>query len=72
MKVMLRRNERGLSVYVPKKDLEQLVVAQQKETLWGGWVQLKNGWRLELPVMDNATKLPITVNARRIGEEDGE
>lgn len=72
MKVMLRRNERGLSVYVPKKDLEQPVVAQQKETLWGGWVQLKNGWRLELPVMDNATKLPITVNARRIGEEDGE
>ncbi len=72
MKVMLRRNDRGLSVYVPKKDLEQLVVEQEKETLWGGWVRLKNGWVLALPVMESDTKLPITVNARRIGEEDGE
>lgn len=71
MKVMLRRNDRGLSVYVPKKDLEQPVVAQEKETLWGGWVRLKNGWVLELPLMENETRLPITVNARRIGEEDG-
>lgn len=71
MKVMLRRNDRGLSVYVPKKDLEQPVVAQEKETLWGGWVRLKNGWVLELPLMENETRLPITVNARRIGEEGG-
>lgn len=71
MKVMLRRNDRGLSVYVPKKDLEQLVVAQEKATLWGGWVRLKNGWVLELPVMEGEPKLPITVNARRVGEEDG-
>ncbi|WP_338333191.1 putative nitrogen fixation protein NifT [Acetobacter sp. LMG 32666] len=71
MKVMLRRNDRGLSVYVPKKDLEQQVIAQEKETLWGGWVRLKNGWVLELPSMETDTKLPITVNARRIGEEEG-
>ncbi|MFT8541763.1 putative nitrogen fixation protein NifT [Acetobacter sp.] len=71
MKVMLRRNDRGLSVYVPKKDLEQPVVAQEKETLWGGWVRLKNGWVLDLPSMEHETKLPVTVNARRIGEEGG-
>lgn len=72
MKVMLRRNERGLSVYVPKKDLEQPVTAQQHEALWGGWVRLKNGWVLELPAMEAETKLPITVSARRIdGESEG-
>ncbi|GAB3591159.1 MAG: putative nitrogen fixation protein NifT [Acetobacter sp.] len=66
MKVMLRRNERGLSVYVPKKDLEQPVMEQQRETLWGGWVRLKNGWVLELPALDEGTRLPVTVEARRI------
>lgn len=66
MKVMLRRNERGLSVYVPKKDLEQPVTAQEREALWGGWVRLKNGWVLELPAMDESTRLPVTVDARRI------
>ncbi|CAP54377.1 putative nitrogen fixation protein NifT [Gluconacetobacter diazotrophicus] len=71
MKVMIRRDARGLSVYVPRKDLEEPVVAQQSEALWGGWVRLKNGWVLELPEMDAETRLPITVNARRL-EGDAE
>jgi len=71
MKVMIRRGERGLSAYVPKKDLEEAIIAIEHETLWGGWVKLKNGWVLELPEMAADTKLPITVNARkRGGEED--
>jgi len=68
MKVMIRREPRGFSVYVPKKDLEEPVVAQQHEALWGGWVQLKNGWRLELPAMDASTRLPITVEAKRLAD----
>jgi len=39
MKVMIRRSpETGLSVYVPKKDLEEPIVETEHETLWGGWV----------------------------------
>lgn len=69
MKVMIRRAGGVLSAYVPKKDLEESVVEQQHEALWGGWIRLKNGWILELPEMSPETTLPITVNARKRGEE---
>lgn len=65
---MIRRTDKGLSAYVPKKDLEQPIVALEKDGLWGGWVKLKNGWTLELPDMPAETRLPVTVEARRIGE----
>jgi nitrogen fixation protein NifT len=64
MKVMIRRGAKGYTVYVPKKDLEEDIVETQTEQLWGGWVKLKNGLVLELPALDEATKLPITVSAR--------
>lgn len=68
MKVMMRRNAAGvLSVYVPKKDLEEPVVAQEKPDLWGGTVTLANGWLLALPEMAADTRLPITVEARKVG-----
>jgi nitrogen fixation protein NifT len=68
MKLMIRRTEKGLSAYAPKKDLEVTIVAVEKETLWGGWVRLKNGWVLVLPAMPPETRLPITVEAERIAE----
>ena len=70
MKVMIRKAAGALSAYVPKKDLEELIVAFEHETLWGGWVKLRNGWILDLPVMDTATRLPVTVNARKRGGEE--
>lgn len=67
MKVMIRRNSAGeLSVYVPKKDLEEPIVSQENPDLWGGMVTLANGWELSLPSMAADTTLPITVDARRI------
>jgi nitrogen fixation protein NifT len=67
MKVMIRRNAAGaLSAYVAKKDLEEPIVAMENDTLWGGKVTLANGWELELPQMDAATSLPITVDARKL------
>jgi len=67
MKVMMRRSSAGvLSAYVPKKDLEEPVVAQEKEDLWGGTITLANGWVLALPEMDPSTHLPITVEAKRL------
>ncbi len=71
MKIMIRRSpEMGLSIYVPKKDLEEPIVETQHETLWGGWIRIANGWVLELPEMAPETSLPITVNAKKRGEED--
>lgn len=68
MKVMVRKVATGYSVYVPKKDLEEAVVASEKPSLWGGWVELRNGWKLELPDMSPETRLPITVEARKLPE----
>lgn len=69
MKVMIRRNDKGaLSAYVPKKDLEEPIVEQEKPELWGGTVKLANGWQLVLPEMAADTRLPITVEAKKIGE----
>lgn len=67
MKVMIRRSSAGiLSLYVPKKDLEEPIVAQEKPELWGGNVTLGNQWVMALPEMPAGTTLPITVEARRI------
>lgn len=66
MKVMVRKGAAGYSVYVPKKDLEEAVVEAEKPALWGGWVLLKNGWKLELPDLAADTRLPITVEARKL------
>ena len=69
MKVMMRRNAEGqLSAYVPRKDLEEPVVAQENPGIWGGTITLANGWRLQMPDMDADTKLPITVEARKLGD----
>ncbi len=66
MKVMIRRTAKGLSAYVPKKDLEEPVVSQEKPGLWGGSITLANGWTLALPEMAADTALPITVEARKV------
>lgn len=67
MKVMIRKTASGgLSAYVPKKDLEEPIVQQDKPGLWGGNVTLGNGWQLALPEMAEGTTLPITVEARRL------
>jgi nitrogen fixation protein NifT len=71
MKVMIRRSpEIGLSIYVPKKDLEEPIVESEFEALWGGWIRIANGWVLDLPAMEDGTRLPVTVNARKRGDSE--
>lgn len=71
MKVMIRETAKGLEAYVAKKDLEEMIVETEKPTLWGGWARLANGWVLELPALDPAPSLPVTVEARkRPGTDD--
>ncbi|OKO86317.1 MULTISPECIES: putative nitrogen fixation protein NifT [unclassified Bradyrhizobium] len=70
MKIMIRRSpDVGLSIYVPKKDLEEPIVESEYETLWGGWIKIANGWVLDLPEMASDTPLPITISARKRGED---
>jgi len=70
MRIMIRKDGAGtLTVYVPKKDLEEPIVSMEKENMWGGIVTLANGWQLELPPESAATVLPCTVEARKLNEE---
>ena len=73
MKIMIRRSpDSGLSIYVPKKDLEEPIVESEHETLFGGWIRIANGWMLDLPEMAAGTTLPITINARKRGDSEAE
>ena len=70
MKVMIRKTSSGtLSAYVPKKDLEEPIVEQERSGLWGGTIRLANGWTFALPDLAPETALPITVEARRLSVE---
>ncbi|CAA7623658.1 putative nitrogen fixation protein NifT [Magnetospirillum sp. SS-4] len=70
MKVMLRKIGETYEIYVPKKDLEEKVVEMEKDTPWGGWIRIANGWTFAMPDMPADTRLPVTVEARRIGGEE--
>ena len=66
MKVMLHKNDLGhLSVYVPKKDLEEEVV-EQTTTAEGQVLTLANGWQLAFKNLTDDMKLPQTLNAKRL------
>ena len=67
---MIRRGDAGLSIYVPKKDLEEPIVESEHVALWGGWIKIANGWVLDLPEMAADTRLPITVEAKKRAEEE--
>jgi probable nitrogen fixation protein FixT len=70
MKLMIARRGGGVTAYVPKKDLEQEITAYERVDLWGGWIELANGWRFQLPALAGDTRLPVTVEARRLSGED--
>ncbi|MCO8144614.1 putative nitrogen fixation protein NifT [Rhodovulum tesquicola] len=69
MKITVRETPKGMEVYVAKKDLEELIVESETPAIWGGWAKLSNGWIFEMPAFDEAPKLPITVDARRLAVE---
>lgn len=66
MKVMIRKSGERYSAYVPKKDLEEPIVAIERPGLWGGSVTLANDWVLALPDLPEETRLPITVEAKLV------
>lgn len=69
MKIMIRKDASGaLTAYIAKKDLEEPIVSMEKPEMWGGMVTLANGWKFALPEMAADTRLPLTVEARKLGE----
>ena len=69
MKVMIRKDSSGtLTAYIAKKDLEEPIISMEKAEMWGGVVTLANGWKFALPEMAADTRLPLTVEARKLGE----
>lgn len=66
MKITLRKAGEQLTVYVAKKDLEEKVVDLEHSGMWGGKVTLGNGWVFQLPAMPPETRLPISVEARKL------
>ena len=66
--VMIRREEGGrLSLYVPKKDLEETIesIEFEEESKWGGEIALGDGSRYYIEPMEGEPRLPITVRAKR-------
>lgn len=69
MKVMIRKDSTGaLTAYIAKKDLEEPIVSMEKAEMWGGVVTLANGWKFALPELAADTRLPLTVEARKLGD----
>lgn len=66
MKIMLSKDESGkLTVYVPKKDLEEAVV-EETNTPEGKVVTLANGWELCLEDYNEESGLPQTIKAKKL------
>ena len=66
--VMIRRESSGkLSLYVPKKDLEESIVSMEFETdqKWGGEVELGDGSKYYIEPMEGEPSFPITLRAKR-------
>lgn len=70
--VMIRRNNDGkLTLYVAKRDQEDLIVSLEHDSAeqWGGEVKLADGSAYYIePIAP--PKLPITVRAKRAAGED--
>lgn len=71
-KVMLRRTATGdMTLYVPKRDLEDSVTSIEFDTdeKWGGEIRLGDGSAFYIEPQPRPN-LPITLRAKRAGEDD--
>ena len=69
--VMIREDNSGkMTLYVPKKDLEETVVSIEHDTpeKWGGEFTLADGSAYYIQPLEEKPRLPITLRAKRGGE----
>lgn len=65
MKVTLNKKGDVYSVYVPKKDMEQIVVSKD-----GAVLTLANGWVLDFVELEDDETLPKTLEAKLVSRGD--
>jgi len=66
--IMLRENASGeMSLYVAKKDLEDVVTSIEfdQDDKWGGTITIGDGTRFYVDPLETKPKLPISLRARR-------
>jgi len=71
--IMIRRGAGGeLVIYLPKKDLEDRIVALEfdRPDKWGGQLTLSGAEKYYFEPLSAPPKLPITLRARRVGESE--
>lgn len=69
--VMIRENDKGdLTLYVPKKDLEDTIVSVEYcgADCWGGELTLADGSSFIVDILPEKPELPITIRAKRGAE----
>ena len=66
-KVMIRRTDEGMTLYVPKQDLEEKIdsIEHPGPGQWGGEIKLVDGSSFVVDVLPEEPSLPITVRAKR-------
>ncbi|MGB1090735.1 MAG: putative nitrogen fixation protein NifT [Oceanobacter sp.] len=65
--VMLRENDGELTLYIPKKDLEDVIVSVEfdGDEGWGGELTLGDGSSYIIDKLDTKPDLPISIRAKR-------
>jgi probable nitrogen fixation protein FixT len=48
------------------------IVDMETPHCWGGIITLDNGWRFQMPDLDPDTRLPLTVDARKLADVDAD
>lgn len=68
MKAIIRKKaDNSLEIYIPKKDLESIVVkTESTDGKWGGIFELANGWKVQVPYFDEEPKLPMTLEVKKV------
>ncbi len=67
--IMIRRDSKGsYQFYLPKRDLEDTIVAMEFDTQekWGGEIKLNNGGTYYIEPQPAPARLPYSVRARRV------
>ncbi len=66
--VMLRQSESGeMTLYVPKKDLEDVVTSIEfdQPDKWGGTITIGDGSSFYVDPLGTPPKMPVSLRARR-------
>ena len=66
--IMIRKGAQGYVFYMPKRDIEDTIVAIEFDSSekWGGEIRLGNGGVYYIEPQEAPPRLPVSLRARRI------